>query len=476
MTLSDLRAELSELPFFDHVRTEAESLGAGTSLRVKGTVGSLPAFVLADLLDTGGGPLVALLAESESADYLRSDLEQLMGSDDRVLFLPPTGQDPYDPEQLSDTLPLVQRADALGRLREGFKGLLVTSVEAISELVPLPETVSDETLTVRVGEEVAPEGLLERLTGQGFELVEFVSEPGELALRGGILDVYPFAGGFPIRLEFFGDEVDQIREFDPQSQRSVSRLETARLVPNLGAERYTEGGHVTALDYLPETTLLALFDSQRLVETAQERFDAASQAYRDRLGDVAEGYDTPHEPAERYLTGDALSALVRSRPVLLFGTFSGEGDLTAELKATPQPSYNGDLKRLRADLGTRAGTRFVILCDSGSQKNRLWELLGGDLESGKPPPADLVVEEPARGVRDPRSWPGGLHRSPAVRPLPPPDGPEAQKGARRALPPRDQGAAARRLRGPRGLRDRQVRGAPDDHRPRPEAGGGAAAV
>ncbi|HEX8384718.1 MAG TPA: hypothetical protein VF576_00960, partial [Rubricoccaceae bacterium] len=87
--------------------------------------------MVADLLDEtskkkGHGVIVAVLAESESADYLRSDLEQVLGSDERVLFFPPTGHDPYDPEQLGDSLPLVQRADALGRLREGFRGVLVT--------------------------------------------------------------------------------------------------------------------------------------------------------------------------------------------------------------------------------------------------------------------------------------------------------------------------------------------------------------
>jgi transcription-repair coupling factor (superfamily II helicase) len=390
--LTDLRDRIAALPFFAQVRDETEALAPGTSLRLKGTVGSLPAFVLADLLDQVGGPIVALLAESESADYLRSDLEQLLGSDDQVLFLPPTGQEPYDPEQLTDTLPLVQRADALGRLRDGFDGILVTSVEAISELVPLPETVGNETVTIRVGEEVPPETLMERLTGQGFAPVEFVSEPGELALRGGILDVYPFAGGYPIRLEFFGDEVDQIREFDPQTQRSVSRMESARLVPNLGAEAYTVGGHVTAVDYLPEATPLALFDGQRLVESAQERFEKAQAAHAARLGEIEDGAEEPAPPESQYLTGDALSALVDSRPTVLFGTFSGDGDLTAELQATPQPSYNGDLKRLRADIERRRGTEVVILCDSASQKNRLWELLGGDLETGKPPPAELLVE------------------------------------------------------------------------------------
>ena len=401
MTLSDLRDRVAALPFFARVRDETASLAPGTSLRLKGTVGSLPAFVLADLLDQTGGPVVALLAESESADYLRSDLEQLLGSDDRVLFLPPTGHEPYDPEQLTDTLPLVQRADALGRLREGFDGLLVTSVEAITELVPLPETVGAETMTVRVGDEVPPEELMDRLTGQGFAPVEFVSEPGELALRGGILDVYPFAGGYPIRLEFFGDEVDSIREFEPESQRSIARMETARLVPNLGDETYTARGHVTALDYLPASTPLALFDSQRLVESAEERFQKAAEAYRQRLAELGKEDEPPAEPEQQYLTGEALSTLVDARPLLLFGTFSDEGDLTAVLDATPQPSYSGDLKRLREDLKRRTATDTVILCDSGSQKNRLWEILGGDLETGKPPPAELLVESLHEGFELP---------------------------------------------------------------------------
>lgn len=401
VTLADLRARLASLPFFSRVRDEVQALSPGAQLRLKGTVGSLPAFVLADLLEAQGGPIVALLAESESADYLRSDLEQLLEGDDRVLFLPPTGQDPYDPEQLTDSLPLVQRADALGRLREGFDGILITSVEAISELVPLPETVSTETLTVRVGDEVAPEDLMDRLTEQGFQPVEFVSEPGELALRGGILDVYPFAGGYPIRLEFFGDEIDQIREFDPQTQRSVSRLEAARMVPNLDADRYTASGHVTPIDYLPNTTPLALFDSERLIESANERFEAATKAYGARLQNLEDGTEPPSPPDERYLTGDALAALVTTRPTLLFGTFSAEGDQSLELTATPQPSYNGDLKRLRSDLETQSGTDTVILCDSASQRGRLFELLGGDNETGKEPPADLLVESLHEGFEVP---------------------------------------------------------------------------
>lgn len=399
MSLDPIQEHLNALPFFGDVRDEAGRLSPGGSIRLKGVAGSLPAFVLANLLESNGGPMVALLAESESADYLRSDLEQILGSDSKVLFFPPTGHAPYDPEQLSETAPLVARADALAQLRDGFEGILVTSVEAISELVPPPEAVSDATRTIRIGEEMPPKELMDRLIGQGFEPVEFVGQPGEIALRGGILDVFPFAGGYPIRVEFFGDEVDSIREFDPASQRSVSRMDRARLVPNLDLAGFVIGEHVTVLDFLPIDTPTALFDSARLVEVANERFANAAKHFEGfHAGDGA----LP-PPTNRYLTGHRFSELLRERPRLLFGTFSEEGDRQLDFGATSQPAYSGDIKRLRSDLDNRKkkGDEVFLLCDSKSQRDRLFELLGGDLEMDKAPSATLLVESLHEGFEIP---------------------------------------------------------------------------
>ena len=383
-------------------------MAPGDRLRLKGTVGSLPAFVLADLLDgpfgkkSADGVLVAILAESESAEYLRSDLEQTLGSDDRVLFFPPTGHDPYDAEQLSDSLPLVQRADALGRLREGFRGIVVTSVEALADLVPPPETVAVETLTVAVGASVEPDALVERLTGQGFEIVEFVSAPGEMALRGGILDVYPFAGGYPVRLEFFGDEVDSVREFDPATQRSVSRLDAARLVPNLGeagARGGTDAPGVTPLAFLPADVPVALFDAARLGEAVRARFERAESAFDSLSGD-----DRPAPPSARHLSEAAFEALLAGHPQIQFGTFSGDApEATLALGASPQQSYNGDVRRLRTDLDGRAGgtVETVVLCDSRSQRDRLFDLLGGDEDAEREPNATLLLESLHEGFELP---------------------------------------------------------------------------
>ena len=402
VTLQDLRSRISRLPAVRELRDRAAALDPGETLRVRRAAGSLPAFALADLLESGRSPLVALLPESESADYLRSDLEQLLGGADRVLFFPPTGHDPYDADHLADSLPLVQRADALGRLRDGFDGILVTSVEAISEKVPPAETVSVETLTVRVGETIEPEALVDRLVEQQFEVVEFVGAPGEVATRGGIVDVYPFAGGFPIRLEFFGDEVDEIREFDPQTQRSVSRLEVARLVPNLGETSVGGAEGVTPLAYLPDGVPVMTYNEARMAEQAAERYAAAEAAWEGRPDDA----EAAPPPAQRYLPEAELSALLAARPRLRFGAFAETDAATAgdavDLGGRPQPDFNRDLERMRADLrGRLKDWTAVVACDSTTQRRRLYELLGGDLELDTPPPAELVVESIHEGFELP---------------------------------------------------------------------------
>ncbi len=402
--LAAVAARVAGATSSDAFRVSAGALGQRSALRVRNAAGSLPAFLIADLLETAGGPIAALLETNEAADFLRSDLEQILGSDARVAFFPPTGHTPYDPEQLQETLPLVQRADALGRLREGFDGVLVTSVEAVTELVPPPESVSAETLTIRVGESHAPESLVDRLVQQGFDVVEFVSAPGEVALRGGILDVFPFAGGYPLRIEFFGDDVDAIREFDPLTQRSVSRTEHARLVPNLDNLPHSEStAGTTAIDFLPGDALVATFDEGRLTEAAAARFLDASQRFAMRLADAGtspEDRSALRAPEERYLDGDGLTNRLAARRRLQFGTFpGGTAAETVDIGARPQPAFGGDMGLLRASLARHraAGAEAVILCDSPPQRGRLFELLGGNEEAGTEPDAALIVESLHQG-------------------------------------------------------------------------------
>lgn len=352
------------------------------SLQLKRTAGSIPAFALYHINQTLSHPVLCLTVDAETAAYLYSDLEQLDGATGDLLLFPPSGHKPYDQEQVADPVPLVRRADVLQQLNEGFAGILVTSIDALFELVLPPSTVQQETLTIKMGDEVALKDLIERLVEQSFSRVEFVEEPGDLALRGGILDVFPFSGDYPIRLEFFGDEVDSIREFDVRTQRSISQLSTARIVPNLERDNAAPEEYTSLFNYLSEGTILATFDEARLVEHADERFSHTIESYEHVQ---REHPDQQHaDPTIRYLNGDALSTELLLRSRLQFGLFTdGDADQTLSFDAQPQPSFNSNIERLREQLAQNTSQTLdtFILCDSRGQEARLHDLLEEEIEA-----------------------------------------------------------------------------------------------
>ena len=395
---------------------EAQRGDRTPTLHVNGAAGSLPAFLLSHLHREPGAPLCCLVPDEDAAAYLQSDLEQLVADpEEDILRVPATQKTPYDPGQMTDSTPLIERADALQRLAEGFDGILVTSVPAIGELVPPPQAVQQETLTVEKGEEISLEALADRLLEQGFSPVEFVEEPGEFARRGGILDVFPYAGTYPVRIDFFGDEIDGLREFDPQTQRSVSRLTTARLVPNLEREEQSRplSGSIPLFEYLPDDAVLATVDEAQVREGAQAQYNEAAEAYRERrtaLDENDEADEDPDDltpPDDRFLDGDQLAEALTRHPRLQFGTFTedvssnGTPTDTLDLEADPQPSFNSDMDLVRKRL-TENGDRDLdtfILCDSHGQSSRLRDLLEKEIDHGW---ARLVVESLHEGFE----WPG----------------------------------------------------------------------
>src|SRR5690606_11382113 len=176
VSLAAIFDRISTAPILQKILAWSADTTGATSLQVKGAAGSLPAFVLRYLRAEEDHPVVALLGEAEEAAYLFSDLEQLPGSAP-LLLSPPSDEKPYDTEHVPHEQQVIQRADVLQQLAAGFDGILITSVEAIMERVPPPGTVQQETLTISLGEEIAPEDLIARLIEQGFTRTEFAEDP-----------------------------------------------------------------------------------------------------------------------------------------------------------------------------------------------------------------------------------------------------------------------------------------------------------
>ncbi len=350
--------------------------GAARSVELIEAGGSTLAFYLSDLVRAGSS-LFCVLPDHDRAAYLHSDIQQVLRGDDLVQLLPPSDHRPFDPEHVADPAPAIQRADVLARLQENQPGIVVSGIEAFLEKVLEAETLSQSTIVLNVGDSTPPQAVIEDLISSGFDHVEFVEQPGELALRGGILDVFPFVGNYPIRLEFFGDEIDSIREFDIHTQRSVSRLTSARLVPNIDVD--TSGARIHVSGYLPERAILVLVDGADLEEKT-----AAFAEHQEESYDRAPDKESTHPPSYWFLGVDDYQRSLAAHRHLLVGSFGlGTGEHRLELGATPQPVFNGSLDLLRKRLASnlRKGLQTTILCDSRGQEARLTDLLEHEFES-----------------------------------------------------------------------------------------------
>ena len=405
MSLNLIKHRIFELPKLKELSTwltGSQGVDSGSSasqsIYVRGATGSLPAFILSGIQEETSKinpkhALVCVTSSSEEAAYLTSDLEQL-GS--HPLLLPPSGHKPYDPEQLVDPSAVIARTDVLQQLTEDFNGILVMSLEAAYELVFDRTNIKQETQIISTGQAISLQDLMTRLADQSFKHVEFVSQPGEMALRGGIMDVFPYAGTYPIRIEFFGDEIDSIREFDHHSQRSVSRLTTARLVPNLDTaaininklkNEETQPAQSDQLDsifsYFSEHTTLVTFDRGRLIEKAQILFFACEESHKQLLEQNTIDPASVLPPNKQYLNAAAFESILLSFNHIDFGSLStGEADKTIHLDSKPQPSFNSSIALLR-DTISEYHTRqieTIILCDNRGQEARLHELLEEEIE------------------------------------------------------------------------------------------------
>ncbi len=270
---------------------------------------------------------------------------------------------------------MVRRSEVLESILEEKSKTIITSSEAIFDKIASPETFNKATLKITKGSEWNPEKLEKTLLEQGYNRVTFANEPGELAKRGGILDVFPYSGDYPLRLEFFGDEVDSIREFDPDSQRSIAYLDSANLVPNV--DILDQDDKKDIFEYLDKNTVLVIFNLPFILSDLEKRYQQAGE----RFLEISRKDDTnPIGPKHLFLSPDDLKKRLKHHPILYVGGFSNdiEAHTTIKLNASPQPDFNASVKLLKAnisDLSQKAYETY-ILCDNDGQRDRFEDLLG----------------------------------------------------------------------------------------------------
>ncbi|MCC9168777.1 transcription-repair coupling factor [Pontibacter harenae] len=357
------------------VQTIAERLKANKAyrLQLKGLAGSLDAVLASAVYTINKQHQLFVLHDREEAAYFFTDLKNLLGDEKEVLLFPTSYKRPYSFDD-TENANILMRAEVLNRLNQktGKGELIVTYPEALTEKVINRKSLVENTLGAKVGEKLDTNFLSEMLAEYGFERTEFVYEAGQYAVRGGIVDVYSYANDLPYRIELFGDEIESIRTFDPDTQLSVETKKAISIIPNVQTKLLQETREAF-LDYLPTNTNLWFKDIRLTLDVIDEYFDKASFAFEKMLAGSG-GTQIVSDPEQLFQTQKQFKKLLDNFNTVEIGKrFHFKTAESITFQAKPQPSFNKDFKRLVKDLHEQQGDGFVnlIATDSPRQINRL---------------------------------------------------------------------------------------------------------
>lgn len=316
-----------------------------------------------------------VLPNAEAAAYFENDLQQLFPQQE-ILIFPSSYKRVHQFEEIDNNQVLLRAKviDELMHIKKGQK-LIVTYPEALQEMTVAAETIQENTLHLHLGEKVDIDFMLDVLLEYGFERTDFVYEPGEFSIRGGIIDIFSFGNEYPYRIELFDDEVESMRTFHPETQLSVRKISELTIIPNI-QKQFKKERHTSLFEFLPKETFIWLKspnDAQLLWEQHYDR--AQTEMERIALVDVSENHPFKgKEFHQLFLTVEELNRQLDERPLLISDVYRApEAYMQIDLQGKPQPSFNRNFELLIQFLKDqdKEGIRTVLLSENSRQLERI---------------------------------------------------------------------------------------------------------
>ena len=377
MDTKDLIQQFSKLSAIDSTASELQIVGS--RIHWSGLIGASKALSSAALCSQVPGHHLFILNDKEEAAYFLNDLESLFPEDSRVLFYPASYRVPYQFEE-TDNANVVARAQVLEKLNSGKNAWIVTYPQALFERVPTKVNLTTNTLKVQVGKTYSIDFMNELLLEYHFDRVDFVYEPGQFSIRGGIVDVFSFSNDHPFRIEFFGDEVETIRTFDATTQLSINKHDHFNIIPNVqGKMSHTTNG--TFLEFIGNSTTVWLSSYDQILGVLETEYEKALKLYDAYSGEVK-----PTIPSELYMHPTDFKEEIQGFSLIEWGpVYSFKATLEEKFTFQPQPSFNKNFEILRTDLIARqkAGFTNLIFSNQPKQIDRLMQIfedIGGEVE------------------------------------------------------------------------------------------------
>ena len=320
-----------------------------------------------------------ILEDAEEAAYFHNDIENLLDPID--LFYFPTSFKSNKNFRVQSSSHVMLRTEMLTRLATGGnKKIIITYPEALMEKVVQATTLAGHIILIKVNDRLDTDALMERLVGLGFERTDFVYEPGQFAMRGGIFDIYSFGNEKPYRIELFGQDVDSIRIFDPETQLSERKLLQVSIIPNADGS-FEETDKISFFDFIPTNTIIYSSNWQLFLDRYQDHEDNLNLFLerKEEAGAPRDGDDkvteptledfTPFSIAEESLNNMTIVELAHSSTLK-------SADYTIQFDVQPQPSFNRQFELLIKDLKAHEAAKhqIYIFAENPKQLERLYSI------------------------------------------------------------------------------------------------------
>ena len=345
--------------------------------QLHGLTGSSRALLLASIAREFTGDQIVILNDRETAAYFLNDLESIFDEKGanfhkkKILFFPTSYKRNYDIIH-QDSTHVLLRTESLKRLGSGTrKSIIVTYPEALAEKVVRKAYLTRNTIKLKRKEAASIDAIADLLNDNDFDRVDFVYEPGQFSIRGGIIDVFSFTNDYPYRIEFFGDEVESIRSFNPVDQLSVDTLDHITIVPNIQDRKIVEKRE-SFLSYIPENTVIWMDDLKFTADRIGFESDKAAEVIHSMEEEF--GHLTPQE---FFIDGKEFAEDVMNFSIIEFGSrFVTKGASVFNFDVSPQPSFNKNFDLLISSLTqyTGKGYRNFIFSENPSQIKRLYAI------------------------------------------------------------------------------------------------------
>lgn len=333
-------------------------------LSVRGSAGSSASVFAAELFLTHKKTVLFLVDDKEEALYVNSEMEDLLGKES-VLYFPATHMEPYQVEKTQNAN-LVLRTEVLNKINsEKSPKVIVAYTGALSEKVLKKEDFKAISHNIKTGDQLDFDFVDELLNHYQFQQTDFVSEPGEFSVRGGIVDVFSYSNERPYRLTFFGNEVENIKTFDIETQLSVDKVDGFQLVSNMNFS--ISGTRVSFLEILPKESFIISKNGIVGLQKLRTFYEKSIEKFENLNKDIAH-----RSPQELFISDEEFLFDYKKFKTVDFSSVGIESIKSQEVKLnqTAQPSFHKNFQLLIEDLQEKKEEGFDIWISFSTEKQK----------------------------------------------------------------------------------------------------------